>query len=204
MYDTPRILFSLYEEALLSRPNLFTQKKTGQRGFFAMTTFDLSRYKTIRRRTKTHFASVGMTLMVGALGRYFRERQEEQSIPPIVSIMHSLPKPSHPLTKLVNHWNVGLFKNEMGVVDPGDRLVRAERDFLRYTGEGVQKILDWHMPLLGLLPAAFLQFFFGLNFGTGMGFTSVPAYEGEAKMLGKYHVNHMCKVFGLQWQQTGE
>jgi len=169
-----------------------------------MTKFDLDKYKLIRRRTRSHFASVGMTLMTGALRRFLLEQDSGDQIPSQVSIMHSLPKSGHPLTRLVNHWNVGLFKNAISIASPIARLDSAERDFHRYTEEeGVQQVLDFHMPLLGLLPAKLIELLFSLNFGTGMGFTSVPAFENEATFLKKHRVIHMCKVFGLQWQQTG-
>ncbi|OXA47489.1 hypothetical protein Fcan01_17622 [Folsomia candida] len=173
-----RMMATLYQEALAAPTNIYTCPKRATSGVIAMATLPLSTYKMIRRKTDTHFASIGMSLMIGALRRFHAETMTptelESYLPKLVGIMHALPKPGHPLTKLVNHWGVGLFKIPT-LADPLERLIKTEEHFKSYTGQGYDELLHVLMRVLGWAPNVVLKKFFGLNFGTSMGFTSVPA-----------------------------
>lgn len=140
--------------------------------------------------------------MCGALRRYYLETKNEP-LPQQLGVMHSLPKKAHPLTELVNHWGVGLFRVPIIIEDPLERLLATELGFQEYLAEGVEELLHLHMPILGWFPSGLLRKFFNLNFGTGLGFTSVPGFGGGGAVCGK-EVGGLGKVFGFQWGQTGE
>ena len=80
--------------------------------------------------------------------------------------------------------------------------MRTEEYFKNYVDQKYDDLLHWHMPLLGLFPSWMLNKFFHTNFGTSMGFTSVPAVQFGAKFW-EYEVKRMAKVFGFQWGNTG-
>jgi hypothetical protein len=199
---TPQLLATLYDDGFQHK-DYFTLRKQNSTGVMSMTTIPLNAMKTIRRATNTHFATVGMCLMTGALRRYFTEHRKSEELPNFVSIMHSLPKPNHPLSgQMCNHWGVGLFKMPLKAATSAlDRLYKSEKSFGEYMQSQFEHLLHNHMPLFRLFPYPILKVFFSMNFGTSMGFTSIPAYEKEADLFG-HRVIGLWKVFGLQWRQS--
>jgi len=215
-------LATLYKESLTHTPNFYTLKKISTTGQIRRTILPLNDIKSVRRSTNTHFAAVGMSLMTGALQKLYDETTPGSSSlrPERLAIMHSLPKPNHPLTTLCNHWGVGLFKVPF-TNDPVERLIGAEHDFNEYLTLQFDRLLHIHIPIVGLAPCFIVKWFFSINFGTGCGFTSVPglfdkvAYVGDDEVRRDFgdggvlegnnvEVTHMWKVFGLQWRQTGK
>ena len=75
--------------------------------------------------------------------------------------------------------------------------------FNEYNSAWFKEIIHYHMPLFNLLPSPLVRLFFRTNFGTGVGFTSLPGIGGEGSVCGG-RVEGMWKVFGFQWSQTGE
>jgi len=86
---------------------------------------------------------------------------------------------------------------------PLDRLKQAEENFGKYMNDQYKDLIHTHMPLFNLLPATLINLFFSTNFGTGLGFTSVPGFGKESHFMG-HRVIMMYKVFGLQWKQSGK
>jgi len=80
-------------------------------------------------------------------------------------------------------------------------LKQAEANFGQYMSDQYKDLIHSHMPLFNLLPANLINLFFSTNFGTGMGFTSVPGYSKQSDFLG-HRVAMMYKVFGLQWKES--
>ncbi|CAL8090772.1 unnamed protein product [Orchesella dallaii] len=218
--NLPLHLCTLYKESLTHTPNFYTLRKTSTTGQIRRTVLPLSEIKTVRQITKSHFAAVGMSLMTGALQKLYDEVIPATSAlrPERLAIMHSLPKPNHPLTTLCNHWGVGLFKVPF-TRDPVDRLIGAEHDFNEYLTLQFDRLLHLHIPIVGLAPCFIVKWFFSINFGTSCGFTSVPGLFDKIAYVGdntpgidfgdggfaepnQVEVTHMWKVFGLQWRQT--
>lgn len=109
VFTAPSKMVTLYSEAFTHR-DMYTHRKVNTTGVLSMTTLDLESTKKIRRVSQTHFATVGMCLLAGALRRYFLENNLKDQLPPWISIMHSLPRPGHPLQEMVNHWQVSYLK----------------------------------------------------------------------------------------------
>lgn len=236
---------TLYKESLNHTPNFYTLPKSSTTGTIRRTILPLQKVKHVRSATDSHFASIGMSLMTGALQRFYDNhdpragcgnprggvKPTESLRPTRLAIMHSLPKPNHPLSSLCNHWGVGLFKIPF-VRDPVDRMYGSEGDFNEYLDLQFDRILHMHIPIVGLVPASVVKWFFSINFGTSCGFTSVPglfdkiAYVGGNRRRADHarssviddwesgvsrvpdpsagvEVKHMWKVFGLQWRQSG-
>ncbi|CAG7835229.1 unnamed protein product [Allacma fusca] len=194
----PTRVASLYQEAF-THSDCFTKRKINDQGVVSITSVPLDVMKAIRRKTNTHFATVGMSVLGGAIRRFYLE--QNRKMPAYVSVMHSLPKSGHPLTQMCNHWGVGLFKVPLSCPSALERLEKTERSYNQYMGDQYDQLIHSHIPLFSLLPNAFLKLFFSTNFGTGMGFTSVPAYDKEAHLWG-HRVLNMYKIFGLQWRQS--
>jgi len=94
----PQLTFKLFYDALLKEKDVFTQKKLKTETCFSMTEFDLNTLKEVRRALGVHFATLGMSLLGGALTRGMKEKAGND-----FSLMHSLPRPNHPFT-MCNHW----------------------------------------------------------------------------------------------------
>ena len=60
----PWKLAELYLDALTSPKNVYNAKKTSCNGFIAMVTLPLDEYKSIRRKTRTNFAVVGLSWVI--------------------------------------------------------------------------------------------------------------------------------------------
>lgn len=134
---SPWKLAGLYLDALATPTTFLTRKKTSNQGLITMATFELNKWKEIRKKTRVHFASIGLSVVGGCYGDDVKN----------IGVMHSLPRDGHPRKGLLNWWQVGLFK--VGTGGCYDRLIQTEKYFNHYLDNGIDQLLGFHMPLLG-------------------------------------------------------
>lgn len=79
-------------------------KNPARKWFLGLATLDVKPLKEIRRQTNTHFITVMMSVMIGALRQLLIEKRDEKEIPIQIYTANSLPWPNHPRTTLINHW----------------------------------------------------------------------------------------------------
>ncbi|CAG7732328.1 unnamed protein product [Allacma fusca] len=200
-WTAPAWIVNFFLEEMFAK-NPINHRKEDTTGVLAITSIPLEVIKSIRRKTNCHFATIGLSLLGGALRRLFLEtRQDINEIPDFLKIMHLLPRPDHPFDRMCNHWSAGSFKVSLKSHNALDRLNEAEEYFRGFTENNYQKLLDLQSTIANLLPAPIYSLVLSRKYLTNMSFTSLPGYDGQAQLCG-HDIVDLYKVIGLQYKQT--
>ncbi|CAL8101254.1 unnamed protein product [Orchesella dallaii] len=173
-------------------PDLFYPLKDRKNAqwFMSLNTLDMKKIKDVRRRTKAHFISVMMTLMIGALRRYLHDTYgKDKEIPNNIWTANSLPWPGHPRNSLVNHWTGGVFQVPFKTEDPLERLCGTEKFFKFFHDMEMHKTVKrLIIPVTWCLPSPLLRWGHSLDlyyFRYSNAFASLLLSESPHFMLGK-------------------
>lgn len=158
-FNAPKILIT-FARQMAKTPDIFCPLKKSPQNttwFISLQTLNLNVFKKVRRLTSTHFHSVVMSMVIGALRRHLQENEKDVKIPQSIITASSLPWPNHPRTTLLNHWSGGVFKIPFKTEDPLERIYGAENSYKYRHSHQLHKVVKRVLhPVTWCLPSSFL------------------------------------------------